>query len=310
MIRHNLLYKLVALAVALVLWIYVNSERNPQASKALRVPMEARNVPEGYVAEPVLREVTVSIRGPKTVVEAIRKDDVSAWVDLRGVRPRSKISEATLEVKARVAGVADGDLGVTTAPEHLSTKIEAVTGRQFPVQVSPMPAAPPDFSYAEPVLTPPVVKVLGRASRVAAVKAVVVSPRSALGGGPVTGTFKVSPIDARGDLVEGVAVSPTHVRLTIQLVEMPATKSVLVSANVTGEPKFPARVSRVSVTPSSVGLSGKPTALVGVSTVSTEPVSIDDATETVTRDVAVRVPSGLKLVGRRTVRVTVHIVTP
>ena len=60
MIRRNLFYKLLAVGVAIVLWVYVNAERNPQSQKTLTVPMQVRNLAKGYVADlTTLREMFV-----------------------------------------------------------------------------------------------------------------------------------------------------------------------------------------------------------------------------------------------------------
>ncbi|MCX8053956.1 MAG: YbbR-like domain-containing protein, partial [Armatimonadetes bacterium] len=132
------------------------------------------------------------------------------------------------------------------------------------------------------------------------------------GGGsakPIDGYFEVTPTDAAGNKVDGVTLEPGKiVRLKLGVVEVPATKVVVVSENIVGRPKFPASIIKVSVTPPSVVLEGKPRILMGISTIETEEVSVEGATETVTRYVALRVPPGAKVVGSPKVRVSVIIV--
>ncbi len=128
--------------------------------------------------------------------------------------------------------------------------------------------------------------------------------------GPIDDYFDLKALDSRGNPVSGVELEPNRVRLKLQLVEVPATKAVIVSSNVTGEPKYPARVTRIAVTPSSVILQGKPSALMGVSTIMTDRISIEGEDSTISRDVALRPPPGVEVVGRETVRVTVYVSTP
>lgn len=95
MIRRNLFYKLLALGVAIVLWAYVNSERNPQSQKTLTVPIEVRGLAKGYIADLSASEAHVTIFGLKTVVDSVRKEDVSASVkvksDVDGRSPAEKL---------------------------------------------------------------------------------------------------------------------------------------------------------------------------------------------------------------------------
>jgi YbbR domain-containing protein len=51
------------------------------------VPVRVRNAGRGRSAQAVPAVVAVAVRGPQDVVEALRPDAVSAFVDLAGLRP-------------------------------------------------------------------------------------------------------------------------------------------------------------------------------------------------------------------------------
>lgn len=48
MIQHNLVAKIVALVVAVVLWGYVMNDQNPAIEGTYNVQIKLKNVPEGY----------------------------------------------------------------------------------------------------------------------------------------------------------------------------------------------------------------------------------------------------------------------
>ncbi len=115
---------------------------------------------------------------------------------------------------------------------------------------------------------------------------------------------------SQGKIVDGVNLDTKQVRLKMDLIEVPATKAVIVSENIVGKPKYPAKVERVSIVPSSVTLKGKPRMLMEVSTITTNRISIEGAESTISRDVELRVPPGVSVVGQPRVRVTVYITKP
>ncbi|MCE5315401.1 MAG: CdaR family protein [Armatimonadota bacterium] len=308
MIRHNLFYKLLALCVALGLWLYVNSERHPHVRKSYTVPLTLHNVAKGYAAEASQDEAAVTISGLKSVVDSIQR--VTAVVDLDGVTSRGDSAERSVNVRASVFGPQPGDLedlSIKVSPQAVKVHIEALSGKKLPVEVR-FPASPPlGYSYSNPLLSPASISVFGKSVRVSRVKKIMLTLPGKMPNDSIDDYYEVTPLDSYGNMVEGVNLSPKKVRLKLGLVEVPATKTVIVSPSVVGSPKYPARVSRINVTPSLVTLEGRPNALVGVSTVTTDRISIDGAAETITRDVDLKVPPGVNVSGRATVRVTVHI---
>ena len=104
MIRRNLFYKLLALGVAIVLWIYVNAELNPQSQKTVTVPLQVRNLAKGYVADPTVREAAVTISGLKRVVDSVGKEEVKTWIDA-DVTIDGRAVTKTLPVEWTIAGV-------------------------------------------------------------------------------------------------------------------------------------------------------------------------------------------------------------
>ncbi len=309
MIRHNLFYKLLALGVAIILWAYVNSERNPQSQKSLSVPIEVRGLAKGYVADLSTHEAHVTISGLKTVVDSVRKEDVSAWVTVESdVDGRSRAQK--IPTRASVSGVARNSLSVELKPKMVVAVVESLSSKRLPVEVKYVSPPPLGYSYGDPQLTPASAKVSGKSTQVGRVKRLIVTLPKQTSVAPIDDYFELVPLDSGGNAVAGVKLTPDRVQLKLRIVEVPATKAVLVSPNVTGEPKYPARVTKVSVTPSSVTLEGKTSALVGLSTVMTDRVSIEGAETTVTRNVTLREPPGVSVVGRNAVRVTVYIAAP
>jgi YbbR domain-containing protein len=308
MIRHNLGYKLMALAVALTLWFYVNSERNPQARKSFTVPIQMEHLADGYVAEPAVRDAIVMVEGLKSTVDAVGREHIGASVDLTGVNG-NELTEKIIRIEPRLRE-SQGDVRLSVEPRTVKVRVEALGDKRLPVEVR-FPAVPPlGYAYGNPEITPASVSLSGKVSEVARARKVILTLPSRVSNGPIDDSFEVIPVDSKGVPVTSVEMDAEKVRLKLELVEVPATKSVIVSPDVIGSPAFPARVSKISVTPSLVILQGRPAALTSVSTIDTDRISIEGATETVTREVDLHVPPGVKIAGGGRVKVKIHITSP
>jgi YbbR domain-containing protein len=307
MIRHNWKYKLLALAVALILWTYVNSERNPQSHQTFRVPVNAVEVARGHIAELDADKVTVTVAGLKTAVDAVTKEDVQALVNMRSLPSDRKVVQASLPVEVRLPRAMANDLDVIASPKTLRVRMEALAQRHMPVEVNFTSDPPPGYSYSSPLLNPDTVIVSGRVTQLAKVSSVSITLSGDSAGSSTVDSFEVTPVDAHGNAVAGVSAKPAKVRAKLGMIEVPATKTVIVSPIFSGQPKFPARVWKYTVAPSSVTLEGKPSKLSEVSAISTETVALEGADSTITREVDLQVPPGTKPIGARTVKVTVYI---
>lgn len=309
MIRHNLFYKLFALAVAIALWTYVNAERNPQSHKSYTIALSVLNPIQGYSTELATHEVTVNVDGLKTDVDNIRKDDIAAWVDLDDIDISGRSSATrSLQVRTRLADVPSQDgITVSAYPSNINVKLEAMSGKRLPVEVKLVSSPPLGFSYGIPEVTPESVSITGKAAEVAKVKRTIVSLPEQISSSGIDDYFKVIPIDIKGNFVKGVDLSPDKIRLKMKLVEVPATKAVIVSPTVVGDPKYPAKVTKVTVNPSSITLEGKPSSLVGVSTITTDKISVDGASGDVSQEITLHEPPGVHVVGAPKVKITVYI---
>lgn len=310
MIRHNWFYKLMALSVALALWFYVNSERNPQATKTFTVPIETRNEAKECVVELTSNTTVVTIQGLKSVVDGINREDIDASINLAGLRPERSSIERRFGISTDIAGVSRNDVDVITSPLAVKAKIEAMSGKRLPVEVKFTSAPPLGYSYNNPAIIPATISISGKSTSVSEVKRLIVTLPDQTTNRPIDDYFDITPLNSIGEIVSDVKLNPDKVRLKLEISEVAATKMVIVSPSITGFPQFPAKVTKISVTPSQVELQGKPSTLVDITTISTDNVSIDDANDTITKDVDLRLPPGVTSVDKEKVRVMVHIATP
>lgn len=311
MIRRNLFWKLLSLAVAIILWAYVNAERNPRSTRTFVTAIQVVNLGKEFAYDlDAAREATVSIRGPAPIVDSLRKDDVKVWIDADGLGAPGRPVEANKTLRVRIAGVAQEDLELKVSPVRVRVRIEEIRTRRLPVETKLLSPPPIGYSYGEPRIIPPSVTISGRASAVSRVSRALVTPVPDPGSRKIDQDVEVRPVDAKGAVVPGVQLDNERVRVEMNLVETPATKMVLVSPRVVGQPRHPAEVKRIIVSPPTVTIEGKPAVLMELSTVFTDPIDIDGIQATVTRSAEINAPAGVRLLGARRVEVTVQVASP
>ena len=82
--RKNLPVKILALIASIIMWGYVMNEENPSVNGRYTVPVEIINAPEGYDVNMGVREVTLKVRAPRSLMAAAHESDFKAVIDLSG----------------------------------------------------------------------------------------------------------------------------------------------------------------------------------------------------------------------------------
>ena len=160
-IFRNLGLKVLSIALAGFLWGLVAGQR--EAERALRVPLEYRNIPERLelLGEP-LSLVDVRVRGSSGVLGELRAADLVAVIDLRAARAGRRLFHLVPGDIAVPAGVKV--LQVT--PSTLALVFEESAARTVPV-VPDLDGEPaPGYIVGRVTTTPPMVDVVGPASAV------------------------------------------------------------------------------------------------------------------------------------------------
>src|SRR5207244_4189801 len=104
-----------------------------------------------------------------------------------------------------------------------------------------------------------------------------------------------------------VAITPTAVRVRIAVGSPVTTKSVPVTAVVTGTPGNGFEIAGTTITPAVATLTGEATVLANIVSVSTNPVDVTGAASNSTTSVGLDLPSDVSPVGDATFNVTITL---
>jgi len=264
------------------------------------------NLSKGYVADLSVQDATVQIEGYKAVVDQIRQNDISAWVDLDTITPSNGPVVKTKTLNVRVSGIPQEDISATILPKKVQVTVKMI-GKKLPVEVKFLSAPPLGYTYGDPDVNPASTSISGKNDYVLKVKKVVLTLPQNTSSNSVDAEFPLVPMDSNGNEVRGVSLNPPYVRLRLGLREVPSSKEVVISCKLQGKLKSPAQYKNVTVKPSSVVLEGRGNILSDISMIETAPINVDGLDKTVTRQVDLNIPNGTKIKGPNTVSVTIEI---
>jgi len=285
------LYLLLSAGIAVVMWLYVATAQNPVVARSLKVDIELRNLePNEVVVRPSPKsppQITVRLQGPRSQIALLTPKLVDAYVDLSGLEPGEHA-----EVPVIVSSALDVRV-VDQKPSALLVVLDSLTSKRIPVEVSLLDAPPEGVALGGARTLPASVTVSGPSRQVAQVRHAIVYFDTASVRQQVVASVQVVAADAAGQVVTGVAVSPTAVAMTLSVRQAVISKVVSVVPTLVGTPPQSLAVSAATAEPATVTLTGPSAVLQKAETAATMPVDVTGARADFTRRVALQLPPGI-----------------
>jgi len=169
---HNIGWKLLSLAAAVLLWISVASE--PELATFISVPVQYKSLAPGMeISSDVVETVYLEVRGPS---EALRLPELprrsSVILDMAAVEP----GQHTFNIDSGDVRLPRGVQLVRAIPAQIRMNFEPGATRSVPVEVRFAEGLPQDLQVVEATALPSALAITGPASRVARVASVQTDP--------------------------------------------------------------------------------------------------------------------------------------
>ncbi|HEY8819727.1 MAG TPA: CdaR family protein [Dehalococcoidia bacterium] len=314
-LRSNSPLMLLSLGLAIVLWAFVTNQENPSLRKDVSFQVSSFdpvNVPKGMlVTRETPNDITVTLIGPRTAVNDVRTEDIQINVDLSGADsnvPGGGAVVYTAPVKASVKQRGGGRVRAQLDPTDVRVTLEPVVRRSVSVRINSTDAPPIGFELeSQPVADPSEATVSGLRQNVDAVDAVYADLK--LTGLSVSTTVAL-PLSARssdGRAISGVTVQPSTASIKVAIKRTVFNREVFVSVQTHGKPAVGYQEVEAHSDPPSVTIAGSLDTLNNVTTIPTDDVEIEGATQDVKRVVGLKPPPGVTVVSSRTVAATITI---
>lgn len=296
--RKNLPVKILALIASIIMWGYVMNEENPSVNGRYTVPVEIINAPEGYDVNMGVREVTLKVRAPRSLMAVAHESDFKAVIDLSGD------TEGEYDEKIRTV-IPQGFelLGMSDDTVHVT--MEALIAHGVPVDIVVNGKAAHGMELGEITPSQQYVNVYGPRHLVDSIVKASGKIKLADNNSDFTMRVKLTAVTADGENINNLAVLPGELDVTVQLVPGEGKKIVPVKPAVSGILPEGYVLGEVTVQPNQVELAGANKTLADIKNVDTVPVSLHGVTSTLDKDVELSLPEGIASTVKK---VTLHIV--
>ncbi len=276
--------------LAAILWGTITAANNPERTKTFStVNVTATHLDNSLLVVGAIPDITVTLSGPRSDINPIGASDVKATVDLKDVH-----AAGDYRLKINIANpgtVWSKDVTPSTVLVH----VDQSASKDFPLQVKIVGNT--DSNQQVGAVTPSIatVTVTGPAAEVAQVTEVVASVEIGNQTRDFTDSFTPVAVDAKGDSLPNVVVTPNPVPISVQITAR--GKSLAVVTQLIGEPAAGYEVVDRTINPSTVIVDGPADVLATLISVSTEPIDVTNATTTLQKQVKlIGLPDGVKVI--------------
>jgi len=298
MLHRNLEWKLAALVLAFSLWAYVTVTEQV-GEKAFRVAIQVTEVPKGLALTSPAGDAVIWLRGEREALDA-----AAGRVQARAY----PLANQPGTVKARVKPLSPPELIVVkVVPSQINLRLERIVKKYLPITCQLEGSPSPGYLLGEPKVSPMQARISGPESAVARAARLIVRVETSYAtlGQPQSGLLE--PVEAGGRRVPSLTVDPQTVIVTVPVTRTIASKLVPVFLSLAGEAREGFQARSISVTPPLVTVAGDAARIDALHSISTLPFSLNGASSSFSRRVALVAPEGVASISAESVLAKVEI---
>jgi YbbR domain-containing protein len=297
---------LLSLLLALLVWLIAANQQNPFEERVLASPVEVKltNLSDDLlIISPASARTTVTLRAPSSVWDTLTTDKVHVTADLSG------LSAGTHEVALQPQLDEAASRVVTLSPARITVTLEGRATREVPIRLDVAGEPALGYEAGSRLQSVNAVQVSGPASLVDRVSEVAAQVSLAGLKNDLSLEVLLTPVDAAGAAVSGVALTPDRLRVQIPISQKLGYRDVAVRAVIRGQVAPGYRVTNITVAPLIITVSSSDPQQVSdlAGFIDTQPLNIGGKSDDVTERVALDLPEGVTPVGDPTVLVQVNI---
>lgn len=279
-VLNNFGYKLLSVLFAIVLWLVVMNISDATITKQINgIPVEKLN---GDVLDELDQiydvvsgdTVDIVIKGRRSVVSALSKDDFRATVDLSTM---SITNSVQIEVVAKKSDVNDA-VTITCKDSTMKLNLEEKVKIQYPVKIKTSGTPRDGYAVGGYQVNPSIVTIEGPKSSVDKITEVVVTVAADGVKEDYKQTGNIVLYDAYGDEIKNDKIQLSVNEVEVSVVIYPV-KAVDIEVEVSGTPKDGYGVANVVYQPQTIRIAGEPEVLAKIDKVKIDDIHISGISE-------------------------------
>ncbi len=298
----------MAFVLALAVWVMAINSSDPSVEKTYPnpIPIEVIGQSSDTVIDTDLSEnVSLTLRAPSSIwnMLIVEKAPVRAFVDLAGLG----VGPHTVPVQIQI-GTKPVEI-ISYSPRSVTLEIESLLTKEMDIRVIYQGSLPIGFQAEDPVLTPTTVTVSGAESLVKSVTEVRAVAKLTDVKTSIHQTLSLVAVNANGQVVSGVSITPDKVEYTQQVVERGGYRNVVVKVVTAGVVPAGYKLTSLSVFPPTITVFSSDTALVDAlpGYVETVPIDLTGKSSDFEQRVALNLPFRIQAIEADQITVSVGI---
>lgn len=284
----NIVPKILAIIMAIVLWMYVMNEQNPPYEATFTLPIEVRNAATSYVVSDVPETVKVKVRGPRNLVAGVLNKDLKAFVDVKGLTEGRHAVAVSASIPSNLELLA-------ISPDKVQVTVDATISRQIPVEIRVTGTPEKGAVTGKITAANQQVTIEGPRNIVGMVEKVLATIDLTGKSSDVTTEAVLVPVNRAEKEVEGVAIYPEKTKVTINLTTTVAKKQLDIKPVTLGELPTGLVIKSIVTQPEKIEVTetvpGK--GFDKLESLVTEPVNLGDISKDTDKEVKVQLPEGI-----------------
>ena len=317
-LMKNLPYKILAIVMAIALWLVVYNIDDPNKVKPYTTAVSItgtealEDMGKCYVVLDGSDTVTFSVSAKRSYLTNISESDFEAVADMSEMQIQENGTEALVPIRITAKRNAS-NLKFVNPTKYLHVALENLQTEKYIVQAKADGQVAEGFALkGVTVQNPSVIKVEGPESVVSQIDSVVAAIDVSGMSVNYTDNVRLQYYDAEGNRIDTTRLKFSADKVTVA-VEIQATKTVPLKFETTGVPAEGYDVESITSTPENVTIQGESSVLTGITSIDipSSELNVQGATGSITTNIDITefLPQGITLVkgAESTVEVTVHI---
>lgn len=288
--------KVISLVIAILIWIIVANVDDYKTTKqitgieiefvngsAITEKNKVYEVPEGTT-------VDVVIKGPRSIVEGLTRDDFKAIADLSKMSITNSVMVDVSAISSRV----DKEITIANTSNAVNVEVENKIEKQLPITVKTTSSVAEGYAISNKSATPNLITVEGAESIVSTINEVYVEVDVSKANHDIVAYGEPVFLDFAGEVIDSAKFDydVTSAEVTVQVKK---TKELSVKVKTAGEVKDGYTISSIDYQPTSVVVVGEPEDLARVDEVVINDIKVTNCDEDLETSVnlADYLPSGI-----------------
>lgn len=300
--REDIIYKIIAISLAILLWLYVTADGNSPIERSFTLNLEYLNLSGELVLVEKVDTVDIKIRGNEKVINTLSQNDLRASVDASQVTP----GEHSLLI--RIANPAGTEV-IDIYPKETKIEVDKIAEKQVPVTLALLGETAHGYSSFKASVKPSHIVLRGPET----ILTTIVEARAEVNLDSAQTNLALNlPVkvqDQWGNFYNGdiFTMSPSTVEVFVPIVRDTPSKTVPIRVVLEGTPATNYRVSRTIIEPETVQILGSVNALDKIDIIQSRPVSVNGISENKVIEVELVAPTGVTFSSEERVKVIIQV---